>query len=88
MSNKIPTIGQSGIYKPTKEELKEIEFGKKGFITNKQKELPAVIVAVWGDTPESAVNLKVMIDGDKPDLWATSVTVGKIMGTWRWPVTK
>ena len=36
--------------------------------------LPAMVVAVWGNTPESAVNLKVMLDGTD-DLWVTSTSV-------------
>ena len=34
----------------------------------------AMIVAVWGNTPESAVNLKVMLDG-ADDFWVTSTSV-------------
>ena len=37
--------------------------------------VPAVIVAVWGDTPESAVDLKCFLDG-RDDYWVTSTTVG------------
>ena len=34
-----------------------------------------MIVAVWGDTPESAVDLKCFLDG-RDDYWVTSTTVG------------
>ena len=37
--------------------------------------VPARIVAVWGDTPESAVDLKCFLDG-RDDYWVTSTTVG------------
>lgn len=36
--------------------------------------VPAMVVAVWGSTPESAVNLKVMLDGSD-DYWVTSTSV-------------
>jgi hypothetical protein len=45
---------------------------------------PAVIVRVWGDTPESAVNLQVLLDGDDA-YWATSRQVGEGEGRWAWP---
>jgi len=36
--------------------------------------VPAMVVAVWGNTPESAVNLKVMLDGSD-DYWVMSTSV-------------
>ena len=39
--------------------------------------VPARIVAVWGDTPESAVDLKCFLDG-RDDYWVTSTTVGAL----------
>lgn len=47
-------------------------------------EYPMVIVKVWGSEPDSAVNGKVLLDGND-DFWATSVQVGTAEGTWRWP---
>lgn len=45
---------------------------------------PAVIVRVWGDTPEALVNLQVLLDG--PDtLWVTSVAEGDGAGKYAWP---
>jgi len=35
---------------------------------------PAMVVAVWGDTPQAAVNLKVMLDGTD-NHWVTSTSV-------------
>ncbi len=35
---------------------------------------PAMVVQVWGDTPECAVNLKVFLDGSD-DYWVTSTSV-------------
>lgn len=39
------------------------------------KVYPAMIVAVWGTSAESAVNLKVFLDGND-ELWVTSVSRG------------
>lgn len=80
----VPTLGRTVIYKTTE---KEREFMKIKNSCNEQKELPAVIVAVWGDTPTSAVNIKVLLDGTE-DLWKTSVCVGENEGSWHWPVVK
>ena len=33
-----------------------------------------MVVAVWGNTPESVVNLKVMLDGSD-DYWVTSTSI-------------
>lgn len=44
---------------------------------------PAMVVQTWGDRPDSAVNLKVELDG--PDtLWVTSRHVGEGPGTYHW----
>lgn len=54
-------------------------------------EVPAVIVAVWGDTPtpDTLVNLKCLLDGTD-DYWVTSVKQNldgdsAISGEWREP---
>jgi hypothetical protein len=55
--------------------------------------LPAIIVAVWGDT---CVNLQVFTDGTNSDVaetnrvkWVTSVTLDETVApqprTWHWP---
>lgn len=44
---------------------------------------PAIVVAVWGDTPECAVNLKVFLDGSD-DLWVSSTNVGDDEGKYHW----
>jgi hypothetical protein len=54
---------------------------------------PAIIVRVWRDSPEAAVNLRVLLDGtndtDGPDiLWVCSVSPdenSKPNRTWHWP---
>lgn len=46
---------------------------------------PMMIVRVWGDRPESAVNGQVHLDGN--DLhWVTSTQCGTGPRTWAWPV--
>ena len=48
---------------------------------------PMMIVQVWGNTEESAVNGQVMLDGN--DLfWATSRCVGEGPGTFSWPIPR
>jgi hypothetical protein len=44
---------------------------------------PAMVVAVWGNTPTCSVNLKVFLDGSD-DYWATSVSVGEKSGSYHW----
>lgn len=51
--------------------------GTQVHVGNSVKEgqiVPAMVVAVWGNTPECAVNLKVMLDGSD-DYWVTSTSV-------------
>jgi hypothetical protein len=45
--------------------------------------VPAMIVAVWGTTPKSAVNLKLFLDGSD-DYWVTSTSVGDEDGKYHW----
>lgn len=45
---------------------------------------PAVIVRIFGETPESAVNLQVFLDGNDT-FWATSRTLGDGPFHWTWP---
>lgn len=70
-----PTIGRIVIYNQT-------EYSKNSIQGNKPDQLPAVIVAVWG---EVTVNLKVLTDGVN-DLWITSASKGDGPGQWNWPV--
>ena len=46
---------------------------------------PAMIVRVWGEAPESAVQLQVFLDGTDT-YWATSVQVGEGPRTYSWPI--
>ena len=45
---------------------------------------PAMIVRLFGETPESAVNLQVFLDGND-SFWATSRTLGEGPFHWAWP---
>lgn len=45
---------------------------------------PMVIVRTWGDTPESAVQGQVLLDGNDT-FWAMSRVCGEHAGMWRWP---
>ena len=72
-----PTIGRIVKYIPTDLEKKEME---KADYCNVAEELPAIIVAVWG---EDCVNLKVMLDG-VGDRWITSTLKGDQPGQWDW----
>jgi hypothetical protein len=47
-------------------------------------EFPMLIVRVWGDKPDSAVNGQVFLDAAET-LWVTSVKCGEGPGTWSWP---
>lgn len=89
MNTTIPTIGRMVIYHTTEAERKALSV----LGCNNSTTLPAVIVATWGDTPESAVNVKVFVDGNHPDLWRTSISVSEAdadgnyrEGSYSWPV--
>lgn len=61
--------------------------GAQAHIGNEAREgdtLPMMIVKTWGDTPTSAVNGQVFLDGNDV-LWATSVCVGEGPRTFSWP---
>lgn len=78
----LPTIGRIVVYKTTEEDRAFMKV--KG---NIQKELPAIVVATWGDTEDSAINVKVILDG-YDTLWKTSIVKGDEPGNWHWPEIK
>ena len=62
--------------------------GAQAYIGNDVEEgdtFPMLIVRVWGQSAESAVNGQVFLDGNDW-FWATSRTVGDQSGTFSWPV--
>jgi hypothetical protein len=67
--------------------LREGTTGYVGHVGNHAQEgdvYPAMIVRIFGGTPESAVNLQVFLDGNDT-LWATSRTLGEGSFHWAWP---
>jgi len=78
-----PTIGRVVIYNTTDADKAKMEAASKiNGGCNKQDKLPAIIVAVWGET---CVNLKVITDGNL-ELWVTSALQGDAPMNWNWPV--
>lgn len=75
----VPTLGRLVIYRTTDEQRQKMHDMEN---CNVQEELPAIVVAVWG---ESLVNLNVQLDGEGA-LWVTSAEQGDAPGEWRWPV--
>lgn len=68
-------------------ELRAWPAGAQAHIGNDVKEgdtFPMLVVKMWGDTPTSAVNGQVFLDGNDV-LWATSVCVGEGPRTFSWP---
>ena len=80
----IPSIGRVVIYNTTEEEQQKMRDMES---CNVQEKLPAAVVAVWGDTEESAINLNVQLDGEG-SFWVTSALKGDEAGQWNWPVIK
>ena len=76
-----PTLGRTVIYHTTEQDREEMRLNPE---CNVQKDLPAIIVAVWSD---ECVNLKVICDGNM-ELWKTSVTLGTDEYNWSWPEIK
>lgn len=69
-------------------QLKAWPAGAQAHIGNDAKEgdtYPMLITKVWGDSPSSAVNGQVLLDGNDV-FWATSRCVGDLPGSFSWPV--
>ena len=70
--------------------LRQIQEAKSGFVAHignsatEGQVCAAVIVRTWGETPESAVNLQVLLDGNDV-YWAASRSVGDGSGHFAWP---
>lgn len=79
MNEQKPTVGRIVIYNTTEKEREALSM----LSNNSSKQLPAVVVGVWG---ESCINVKVMVDGNHADLWKTSINNGDAEGNWNWPV--
>lgn len=95
---KAATIGRIVHYNLSESDAEAIEDQRTGDSSNhgnpvKEGETyPAFVVRTSGDTPGSAVNLKVLLDGND-EIWVTSRTedpsedekAPPSPGTWRWP---
>jgi len=75
-----PTIGRVVIYNTTEADREGLNlFG------NASKQLPATIVAVWGQGDNPAINVKVLPDANSQELWKPSIFKGDEPGQWNWP---
>jgi len=72
-----PQLGQTVLYIPTQEQKDNMKSNPE--ICNEADKLPAIVTAVWSET---CVNLKIMHDGDLPDLWETSSSQGDQERQW------
>lgn len=87
----IPAPGRIVHYKLTSSDAQSITQRRaasngifSGNPVNEGDVFPAQIVKAWGDTPESACQLQVMLDGNDT-LWVTSRTHGEQPGSFVWP---
>lgn len=99
-SGPAPTIGRIVHYRLSKQDAAEINRRRQryadapdqswGFLAPVGNHaaagqvFPADIVRVFGDSPKSAANLQVKLDGTDV-LWVTSRTCGDEDGQWSWP---
>lgn len=95
MSRITPTIGRVVLYCLADYDVDEIrddrrrrmEYGdlRKWNDINAGEVYPADVVRTWGDTPDSAVNVQVKLDGNDT-LWVTSTSVseGPVPGKFHW----
>lgn len=85
----IPTIGRIVHYTLSERDAAQIN-ALRGPMTHQANPasegdvFPMMIVRVWGNTPESAVQGQVFIDGAFT-LWATSATPGEGPRHFAWP---
>jgi hypothetical protein len=78
-----PTIGRVVIYNTTEQDKKAMTAASVlNGGCNVQDQLPAIVVAVWG---EECINAKVITDGHL-EIWVTSILQGTSPGQWEWPV--
>ncbi|MBV6697446.1 hypothetical protein KV557_09950 [Kitasatospora aureofaciens] len=86
MSHLSPTIGRIVHYRLAEHDVSQIRALPTVHLNPVQagQVYPAVIVRAWGNRPDSAVNLQVLLDG-QAQLWVTSRTAGDDNGTWLWP---
>lgn len=79
---RMPKVGETVQYYPIQDDVKSMQMHKN---CNEAHVLPAIVTAVWS---EDCVNLKVIFDGEKPDMWVTSSTKAtndENGGQWNYP---
>lgn len=85
--NNIPKVGKTVLYTMTENDCEQVKTQRGlrqegGNIPAAGQVYPMVITRAWGDTPTSAVNGQVQLDG--PDLlWVTSRSQGDGPGHWK-----
>lgn len=85
----VPTVNRTVSYKLAAWDVDKINHrrastGAHGNDVKEGQVYPMVIVRVWGDTPDAAVNGQVLLDGEDT-YWATSRVVGDQLGQYSWP---
>jgi hypothetical protein len=86
----IPSVGRIVHYTLTPRDATQIaehrarNRGEAGGEVQAGDVLPMLIVKVWGQAEQSAVNGQVMLDGNDSH-WVQSACLGEGPGTFRWP---
>jgi hypothetical protein len=98
MAEIVPTIGRIVIYTLSTDDAVKINKRRDDAVLSRHSngvmvhvgnevmegnEYPAIVVEVWGDRPDSPINLKVELDGSDA-FWAGSRKVGTGPGTYHW----
>lgn len=85
-----PSPGRIVMYRLSEDDTRHIthqrvQTGITGNPVETGQQYPAVVVRVWPGNPDDSCNLRVLLDGQDPPLWATSRSLGDVPGTWSWP---
>ncbi|MEU7400700.1 hypothetical protein [Streptomyces sp. NPDC044948] len=85
-----PSPGRTVMYQLSGDDAQQIthqrvQTGITGNYVEAGQIYPAVVVRVWSGNVDAACNLRVLLDGQDPPLWATSRIQGSDPGTWSWP---
>ncbi|MEU3899728.1 hypothetical protein [Streptomyces sp. NPDC045251] len=85
-----PTPGRIVMYRLSEDDARHIthqrvQGGITGNYVEPGQQYPAVVCRAWSGNPDDACNLRVLLDGQDPPLWATSRLPGDTPGTWSWP---
>ena len=91
MNQQIPTVGRTVHYRLSADDAETIKSRRKaaysdlsGGTVKTGDVCPMVIVRVWGETTDCAVNGHVLLDGFDT-LWVSSVVCGEGPRTYSWP---